>query len=209
KDQSYVLAATGAETLARCLFPLGNANSKLQVRQLANDLGLDVAAKAESLDICFIPDAGPQAYLGSHLGERPGLVLDLDQQVVGQHTGTYQFTVGQRRGLNLGQPAADGKPRYVVAIDPATAVVQVGPAASLDVWDFEVSEATWLVPPSAARIKATVQVRAHGKSYLCTVVQDQSRTTVELAEPIRGLAAGQSAVFYQDDLVLGHGIIDR
>ncbi|MCL1898144.1 MAG: tRNA 2-thiouridine(34) synthase MnmA [Micrococcales bacterium] len=209
KDQSYVLAAAGAETLAHCLFPLGKASTKAEVRQMALDLGLDLATKPESLDICFVSDAGPHSFLRSHLGERPGLVLDLNGQVVGHHSGTYQFTVGQRRGLHLGTPARDGKPRYVVATDPAAAVVRVGPATSLDVDWFEVSDVTWLVPPPSTRTTATVQVRAHGQSHECLVAHHPSKTVVELAQPIRGLAAGQSAVFYHDDLVLGHGIIER
>ena len=208
KDQSYVLAAAGAVALARSWFPLGQVASKTEVRQRATNLGLAAAKQPDSLDICFIPDGNTAGFLRSHLGERPGELIDQTGKVLGQHSGTYQFTVGQRRGLRLSDPAPGGQPRYVTAIDATTGQVRIGATADLEVWRFAVSALEWLVPPANTTVPALVQVRAHSQAMPCRVLAGHNRHTVELDQPIRGLAAGQSAVFYRDDLVLGHGIIE-
>ena len=224
KDQSYVLAAAGGTALTRSWFPLGEFTSKAEVRRKAASLGLPVADKPESVDICFIPDGDTKGFLRARLGEKPGVLVDSGGQVVGRHRGAHQFTVGQRRGLHLGDPAADGEPRYVTAIDTATGVVTVGSATDLEVGRFTVSALDWYEPaPDAtsdggqprlsqerapASRQGLVQVRAHGQAVACQVVPSPVGHTVELAQPIRGLAAGQLAVFYQDDLVIGHGTIE-
>src|SRR5690606_10286897 len=128
KDQSYVLAVAGPERLARAMFPLGGFASKDEVRAEAARRGLSVSAKPDSYDICFVADGDTRGFLRDRLGSRPGEVVDVDGQVVGEHDGAYAFTVGQRRGLALGRPAADGKARYVVDVQPATNTVVVGPA---------------------------------------------------------------------------------
>jgi len=214
KDQSYVLAAAAGRALARSLFPLGEIASKDQVRQLARDFGLPLADQPESQDICFVADAGLPTFLRSRLGARPGVVIDQAGQVVAHHTGAYQFTVGQRRGLHLTNPAVDGQPRYVTAIDAASGVVRVGSAADLEVSQFDVSDLTWLIDPPVAPFDATVQVRAHGRVHPCQIAHGQPAATgswrsVVLRQPIRGLAGGQLAVFYRDDLVVAQGTIER
>jgi tRNA-specific 2-thiouridylase len=132
KDQSYVLAVLSQDRLRRAMFPLG-PTSKDQVRVEASVRGLAVAAKPDSHDICFIADGDTAGWLAQRLGERPGQVLDEDGRVVGAHDGAYAFTVGQRRGLRLANPAADGRPRYVLDVQPVSNTLVVGPRERLHV----------------------------------------------------------------------------
>jgi tRNA-specific 2-thiouridylase len=143
KDQSYVLAVAGPERLARAMFPLGGFASKDEVRAEAARRGLSVSAKPDSYDICFVADGDTRGFLRSRLGSRPGSVVDVSGEVVGEHDGAYAFTVGQRRGLALGRPAADGRARYVVDVQPATNTVVVGPAELLSVDRIAGEEALW------------------------------------------------------------------
>jgi tRNA-specific 2-thiouridylase len=143
KDQSYVLAVAGPERLARAMFPLGGFASKDEVRAEAARRGLSVSAKPDSYDICFVADGDTRGFLQSRLGSRPGAVVDTDGEVVGEHDGAYSFTVGQRKGLGLGRPAADGKARYVVDVQPATNTVVVGPAELLSVDRIAGEKALW------------------------------------------------------------------
>jgi tRNA-specific 2-thiouridylase len=143
KDQSYVLAVAGPERLARAMFPLGGFASKDEVRAEAAKRGLSVSAKPDSYDICFVADGDTRGFLQSRLGSRPGAVVDTDGEVVGEHDGAYSFTVGQRKGLGLGRPAADGKARYVVDVQPATNTVVVGPAELLSVDRIAGEKALW------------------------------------------------------------------
>lgn len=131
KDQSYVLAVSGREGLSRAIFPLGNAPSKAVVRAEAEQLGLPVANKPDSYDICFVADGDTRGFLASHLGTRPGALVSTDGEVLGEHEGYFGFTVGQRKGLGLTRPAPDGRPRYVLDTRPATNEVVVGPAELL------------------------------------------------------------------------------
>ncbi len=132
KDQSYVLAVLTSEQLARAMFPLGDS-TKDEVRKEAADRGLAVATKPDSHDVCFIADGDTRKFLASQLGAAPGRIVEADGTEVGRHDGAFGFTVGQRRGLRIGRPAADGRPRYVLDIEPASGTVTVGPAEALDV----------------------------------------------------------------------------
>ena len=127
KDQSYVLAVSGREGLARALFPLGDAPSKAQVRAEAEARGLPVASKPDSYDICFVGDGDTRGFLTRSLGAHEGTMVSPDGEVLGTHQGYFGFTVGQRKGLGLSQPAEDGRPRYVIETRPATNEVVVGP----------------------------------------------------------------------------------
>ena len=127
KDQSYVLAVLTSEQLSHALFPLGDT-PKAQVRAEAAGRGLAVADKPDSHDVCFIADGDTKAFLARHLGQAPGQIVDTSGAVLGEHDGAYAFTVGQRRGLRVGTPADDGRPRYVLDIEPVTRTVTVGPA---------------------------------------------------------------------------------
>src|ERR1044071_1716023 len=119
KDQSYVLAVLTAGQLEKAMFPLGGT-PKDEVRREAADRGLLVADKPDSHDICFIADGDTRRFLRGKLGNAPGEIVDEDGTPLGRHDGSYGFTVGQRRGLRIGRPAPDGKPRYVLDIEPVT-----------------------------------------------------------------------------------------
>ena len=127
-----MLGVLTADQLARAMFPLGDTD-KHDVRAEAASRGLAVADKPDSHDICFIADGDTRGWLERRLGAQPGRIIDEDGEVLGEHQGAYGFTVGQRRGLRSGTPPPDGRPRYVLDIQPVTNTVVVGPAEALDV----------------------------------------------------------------------------
>ena len=222
KDQSYVLAVMGREELSRVLLPLGEAPSKAWVREEAARRGLGVSAKPDSYDICFIPDGDTQGFLRARLGSRPGEIVSPDGEVLGVHDGYWNFTVGQRRGLRIDRPAPDGAPRYVLETRPGANQVVVGASELLSVDRIEAESVVWLAPEDTGTVSEaateafgeemagrglaavpgdvlTAQVRAHGTP---SVVRGVARSgadglAVELARPIRGVAAGQSLVLYR------------
>lgn len=211
KDQSYVLAVMGPERLGRALFPLGDVPTKSEVRAEAVARGLNVAAKPDSYDICFVADGDTKGFLRSHLGNNPGPIVDQDGVEVGEHDGAFAYTVGQRRGLNLGRPAADGAPRYVLEVKPTTNTVVVGPATLLTVDRIECTDTVWLAAdaPADEPINATVQIRAHGRELPAQVCRHNDELVIDLVDGERGVAAGQSAVVYSGTRVLGQATIAR
>lgn len=208
KDQSYVLAVLGEQRLRRALFPLG-ASTKDEVRREAEAWGLAVARKPDSHDICFIPDGDTAGFLRDRLGERPGPIVDAATGAeIGQHSGTFGFTVGQRRGLGLSRPSATGRPRYVLAIEPVSGAVLVGDSDDLLVTDVSAADAVWCGPLPAVGDRLALQVRAHGAAVPCRVAAVTAGSfTVALAGDLRGVAAGQSAVLYDGDRVVGQATI--
>jgi len=206
KDQSYVLGVLTADQLSRSFFPLGDTN-KSQIRQEAAAHGFSVAAKPDSHDICFIPDGDTRRWLTDRLGEQPGDIVDADGTTVGQHGGTYAFTVGQRRGLRLGQPAAGGEPRYVVEVQPATNTVVVGTSELLGVDAITGSHARWCGPPPEGSVSVGAQVRAHGEEVPATAWADGEQVEVRLQRRIRGVSPGQSVVLYDGTRVVGSATI--
>ncbi|MCL2781799.1 MAG: tRNA 2-thiouridine(34) synthase MnmA, partial [Actinomycetia bacterium] len=210
KDQSYVLAVLDRDQLARVIFPLGD-HTKAEVRAEAARRGLPVADKADSLDICFIPDGDHRGFLARELGASPGPIVDaVTGAVVGAHDGAAGFTVGQRRGLALSRPAPDGARRYVLAVRPAERTVMVGPGALLDCAEIVATRPVWSAgaPPDAA-FDAVVQLRAHGMVCPAEVRVDGETVTARLRAPQRGVAAGQAMVLYDGDFVLGSATIER
>ena len=209
KDQSYVLGVLHQWQLEHALFPLGD-DVKEQVRAEASARGLLVAKKPDSHDICFIPDGDTAGFLTRQLGERPGHIIDARTGAsLGEHRGTYAYTVGQRRGLALDHPAEDGGRRYVVDISIATGTVQVGPAELLDVSAIEGTHCTWAGPPLTPRPTAVhAQMRAHGEAIPATAAFVDGRLSVELGTAIRGLATGQTVVVYEGSRVIGSATID-
>jgi tRNA-uridine 2-sulfurtransferase len=211
KDQSYVLAVLTSDQLAHAMFPLGDT-PKVQVRAEASRRGLAVADKPDSHDVCFIADGDTRGFLAKHLGEAPGQIVDASGAVLGEHDGAYAFTVGQRKGLRVGTPAADGKPRYVLDIEPVTRTVTVGPAEGLDVTEITAIRPVWTgcVPPSAAEPReCLVQLRAHGDTHACTAWEDEGQLSIRLHHPARGVAKGQAAVLYDGTAVLGSATISE
>jgi tRNA-specific 2-thiouridylase len=207
KDQSYVLAVLTGAQLSRAMFPLGDS-TKEQVRAEAAARGLAVADKPDSHDVCFIPDGDTQRFLQARLGSAPGPIVDHDGREIGSHQGSHGFTVGQRRGLGIGVPAADGRPRYVLDIEPVSRTVLVGPAEALDTDLITASRPVWTgCDPPAGPIDALVQLRAHGDTYPATCWPDGDSLVIALARPARGVARGQAAVLYAGETVLGSATI--
>jgi tRNA-specific 2-thiouridylase len=205
KDQSYVLGVLTREQLQRSLFPLGD-DLKADVRAEAAERGLSVARKPDSHDICFISDGDTAGFLQDKLGQRPGFVVDESGEVVGEHLGTHQFTIGQRRGLKLGRPAPDGRPRYVLDISPVDNTVTVGPVERLTVDRLTCIRPTWAGPVREGPWRGEVQIRAHGEP-VGAVLDIGEGAVVELDEPLTGVAPGQAAVFYDGTRVVGSATI--
>jgi tRNA-uridine 2-sulfurtransferase len=212
KDQSYVLAVLSGDQLARAMFPLGGS-TKDQVRREAAQRGLGVADKPDSHDVCFIADGDTRKFLEAQLGTAPGSIVDARGTVVGSHTGSYGYTVGQRRGLRLGTPAPDGRPRYVLSIEPASNTVTVGPAEALDVAEIEARRPVWSgCRPPVGQLECLAQLRAHGYAYPARAWldgDDGEVLRIRLSEPARGVAPGQAAVLYDGPTVLGSATITR
>lgn len=231
KDQSYVLGVLTERQLAHCYFPLGDTPSKGLVRAEAAERGLQVAHKPDSHDICFIPDGDTRGWLSGHVDREPGEILDESGEVIGRHDGAHGYTVGQRRGLQLGRPAPDGKPRYVLSIRPVSNQVVVGPKEHLAISRIAGGRFSWAGEPGfdiAETFTCEVQIRAHAEPVPATArlepILDEDRTEqhradathevvvdidLEHAEPLLGVAPGQTAVLYIGTRVLGQFTIDR
>ena len=212
KDQSYVLAVLTADQLAHTLFPLGQL-TKTQVREIAAERGFAVAAKPDSYDICFIPDGDTRGYLAEKLGRRAGPVVDADTgEHVGTHDGWYGYTVGQRKGLHLTRPAADGRPRYVLGVEPVSGTVTVGAATGLDVTVITGERIVWSAgEPPVFPFRTVTQLRAHGGVGRGSADLVDGRLRVVLDDPMRGVAPGQTVVLYDagNEFVLGAATIVR
>ena len=209
KDQSYVLGVLEQWQLERALFPVGDT-TKPDIRKEAEQLDLLVAKKPDSHDICFIPDGDTAGFLQSRLGSQPGQIVDaLNGEVVGEHQGAHTFTIGQRRGLALGNPADDGKARYVTSIDVKSKTVFVGPPRLLEVNEITGVKPTFTNSKFKVGESLQVQWRAHGNAVNCEIREfADSRVTFETEEFLRGVAPGQQAVFYDGDRVVGSVVID-
>lgn len=201
RDQSYFLFATTREQLDYLRFPLGDL-PKAAVRELARELGLIVADKPDSQDICFVPNGDYASIVKKIRPEaaRAGDIVDLDGAVLGRHAGLIHFTVGQRRGIDVGGQAA---PLYVVRLEPEEARVVVGPKAALAVAGARISDLNWL--GEAQRDELTVKVRSMARPAPASF--DGERVWFEAPE--YGVAPGQAAVIYEASRVLGGGWIDE
>ncbi len=208
RDQSWFLFATTRAELARTLFPLGAMADKAAVRAEAARLGLPVAAKPDSQDICFVPNgsyADLVARLRPEAGE-PGEIVTAEGRVLGRHDGIAGYTVGQ--GKRLGTAAmADGTRQIVTAIDPARRRIVVGPPAS-GTRDVSLTELNWLIAPPAAPLRCTVKLRAREVPQPASVFPAATGVRVRLDAPALP-APGQACVFYDGDRVLGGGFIAR
>jgi tRNA-specific 2-thiouridylase len=194
KDQAYMLAGLSRESLARLRFPLGDL-TKVQVRAIAAEHELPVASTPDSQDLCFLAGTGRAAFLARHgdLGERPGDIVDSGGRVLGRHRGAHHFTVGQRRGLEVG---GEPEPLYVLRTDADANVVTVGPRAALATRAVRVRDARLHAP--ATEVDA-VKLRYRARAVPCSLDGD----TVALRDPVDGAAPGQTAVFLRGDAVLG------
>lgn len=206
KDQTYVLYTLTQDQLKRILFPLGNL-TKTDVRALAQKRGLTNAQKKDSQDICFVPDGDYATYIETILGITvpPGPFTDMDGRVLGKHRGLIHYTIGQRRGLNM----SFDRPKYVVSKDASTNTVVIGDERDLYSVDMTVQNINLIaIENLTAPVRATVKTRYSQKeaSALLSPLSDDT-IAVRFDAPQRAVTAGQSAVFYQGDIVLGGGII--
>lgn len=210
KDQSYVLGVLTADQLAHSLFPLGT-DTKDEVRREAERRGLQVARKPDSHDICFVADGDTPGWLHDKLGTKPGVIVDEEGEVLRAHDGAFAYTIGQRRGLRLGRPAADGRPRFVLDIEPVSGTVTVGPREHLAVEKIEGIRPLWCATPPTGQVSCTVQLRAHGDEHRATVEvesrDDGDHVHITLHDPAYGIAPGQAAVLYDGSRVLGSATI--
>ena len=212
KDQSYVLGVLTAEQLRHAMFPLGSTPSKALVRAEATQRGLGVAAKPDSHDICFIPDGDTRGWLAGQVGAQAGDILDRSGAVIGSHGGAHAFTVGQRKGLNIGFPADDGRPRFVLEVRPRDNTVVVGPREALDIAEIAGSRISWAgaaPEDTGTPFDCEVQIRAHADPVAAVAILRAGEMVITPGSPLNGVAPGQSAVIYLGTRVLGQFTIDR
>lgn len=211
KDQSYFLWGLTQEQLARSEFPLGEL-SKDDVRAAARQANLPVADKPESMELCFVPNGNYVQFIeaysresGAPLSNSEGEIVSEDGAVIGRHGGVHNFTIGQRKGLGL----AAGKPLYVLAIDRERNRVVVGEDDSLRTTLCEVQEANWIAHhPSSAPVRAAVKIRhKHAPAAATVTPLGDSEARIVFDTPQRAITAGQGAVFYDGERVLGGGWI--
>jgi tRNA-specific 2-thiouridylase len=206
KDQSYFLFSLSQDQLAGALFPVGSL-SKPAVRAEARRLGLTVADKADSQEICFVPDGDYATFVASRTaGTRSGAILDEHGRTLATHGGVHRFTIGQRKGLGI----ATGMPLYVVKIDADYADVTVGPRSSLERTTLTASNVNWVsvdAPPGWLRSSAQIRHRHRAAAGRVRAL-DGARAEFEFDEPQAAVTPGQAVVFYDEDVVVGGGWIE-
>jgi tRNA-specific 2-thiouridylase len=210
KDQSYFLFGLTQDQLARVQFPLGD-HFKQDVQRWAGFLCLDPELPKESQEICFIPSGGYQEFLTERHPVDPavsrGPIIDREGNVLGEHKGLFAYTIGQRRGLGIASTA----PLYVVELDVSTNAVRVGSARDLDCGGFNASSVNWVsVDPPISTLCCSVKIRHQHQPALARVTPlRRDRVQVDFETPQRAVAPGQAAVFYDGDVLLGGGIIEK
>ena len=207
KDQSYFLFSLNQQQLQHAVCPLGDM-SKAEIREIARSIGLKVADKVDSQEICFVPGNDYKAFLRSHMGSdefHPGGIYDKNGKFLAKHDGIELFTIGQRKGLPGGSPT----PLYVIDIDPQTSSVIVGSAEDLLTSDFEVDRLCGLAPSDPPQ-ELTVKIRyAHPGTPATVIPQADGTAKVHLHQAQKAVTPGQAAVFYDGDTVAGGGWITR
>ena len=207
KDQSYFLFSLTQDQLASAMFPVGSL-TKPEVRRQARRLALQVAEKPDSQEICFVPDGDYASFVAGkapHVAQSGAIVTESGEQL-GTHAGIHRFTIGQRKGLGVSQPA----PMYVLRIDADTGDVTVGPRSSLDRTSLTASGVNWVAvdTPGAWRT-VTAQIRhRHAPAAARVRALEGGRAELEFDAPQSAITPGQAVVFYQDDVVVGGGWID-
>lgn len=213
KDQSFFLFGLTQDQLARTMFPLGEF-TKVEVRDRARDLGLPVAEKLDSQEICFVPNGDYAAFIDAYFKEQGvspqatrGEIIDRDGNVLGEHGGVHKFTVGQRKGLRI----AAAKPLYVIATEPSSQRVFVGRNDELLRGGLTAREVNWISIAGVSQPRrAAVRIRHRHVAAPATLLptSDPARVDVRFDEPQRAVTPGQAAVFYDGDVVLGGGWIE-
>lgn len=206
KDQSYFLFTLSQAQLTRALFPVGELD-KTAVREWARELGLPVAEKPDSYEICFVEAGNHATFVERATGDRrAGAIRDLAGRVVGRHEGIHRFTVGQRKGLGISSPT----PLYVVDIDADSSAVTVGPREALERRELTASEVNWIAgEPPADGMRVTAQIRHRHREAAATLQPlADNRVRATFDDPQVAIAPGQAVVFYEGESVVGGGWID-
>jgi len=209
KDQSYALFGIKRKYLERMLLPVGHFEKPL-IREIAGQLGLNVAEKKDSQEICFVTSGKHDEFVRSRRGEEggqtAGQIVTTDGTVVGEHPGIEGFTIGQRKGLRV----AMGEPYFVVRIEPETKRVVIGSKDELGRTQLTASETNWLVPPPTnTEFRCLAQIRYNSRAHAATAkVLPDDRLQIEFDAPQDGIAPGQAVVCYDGERVLGGGWID-
>lgn len=207
KDQSYFLYDLTQDLLAGTVFPLGETH-KTETRQIAAEFGLSTAEKPESMDLCLVESNGSmREFLDKYIDRKKGDIVDRSGKVLGQHDGIHHYTIGQRRGIGV----AAAEPLYVIEIDPVMNRVIVGSRDRVTQTECTVQRVNWVsVNDPTAPIRAEVQVRYRTPPAPVTVIPlENSRIKLVFDEPQFGITPGQAAVWYDGDILLGGGIIER
>jgi tRNA-specific 2-thiouridylase len=206
KDQSYFLFSLTQEQLSCAVFPVGSL-SKPAVRAEAHRLGLAVADKPDSQEICFVPDGDYAAFVASRTADaRNGAIVDDQGRTLGTHEGVHRFTIGQRKGLGI----AMGVPLYVVKIDAESGDVTVGPRSALERTTLTASGVNWVsIEAPSAWLRASAQIRHRHRAAAGRVrALDDDRAEFEFDDAQAAVTPGQAVVFYDDDVVVGGGWIE-
>jgi tRNA-specific 2-thiouridylase len=208
KDQSYFLFATTQEQLDFLHFPLGGM-AKENTRKLAEEYGIPIFNKPDSQDICFVPD-GDYASIVRKVRPNaisPGDIIHIeDSRVVGKHSGIINFTIGQRRGLNIG---GTPEPLYVIKIDAEKNRIYVGPESALDSTTFKIRDVNWLTPIPGEPLDVTIKIRSAHQPVPAIITANENGAEVKLLQPQKSVTPGQACVMYEGERVLGGGWITR
>ena len=206
KDQSYVLWNIPKDLIEHVVFPLSDFESKDEIRKIASENNLKVANKPDSEDICFIPDGNYKKFLENNSDIKPkeGNIVNSKGDILGKHTGLYNYTIGQRKGLGISNPV----PLFVLGFNPLRNEVIVGEEAELYKKEITVSDINLLlVDEIKTQMEVTVKTRYSSKEAKAKIIQEGTNIKVVFDEPQKAITPGQSAVFYIDDIVLGGGKI--
>ena len=208
KDQSYVLWNIPKDLIEHIVFPLGNFESKDEIRKIASENNLKVANKPDSEDICFIPDGNYKKFLENNSDIKPkeGNIVNSKGKILGKHTGLYNYTIGQRKGLGI----SNSVPLFVLGFNPLKNEVIVGEKEELYKKEITVSDINLLLVDEINEwMEVTVKTRYSAKEAKAKIIQDDSNIKVVFDEPQKAITPGQSAVFYVDDIVVGGGKIEK
>lgn len=206
KDQSYVLWNIPKELIEHVIFPLGDFESKEQIREIARQNNLKVANKPDSEDICFVPDGNYKKFLENNSDIKPkiGKIVRTNGEILGKHKGLYNYTIGQRKGLGISYSC----PLFVIGFNPAKNELIVGEEKELYKKEIEVTDINLLLVDQITEpMEVDVKTRYSSKMAKAKIIQEGNKIKVTFNEPQKAITPGQSAVFYVDDIVLGGGKI--
>lgn len=207
KDQSYFLFTLKDKHLNRLMFPLGD-KTKPEVRQIANELGVKVANKSESMGVCFITGSSYKEFLEPYTrkGKEKGDIVDTDGNYLGEHNGIMNYTIGQRRGLGI----AAGKPMYVVRVDAQNNLIVLGEEKDLHYKSLKADNVSWVNQPEEDRIRVNAKIRYRHDGDPATVELDsENKAEIHFDKPQRAITPGQAIVFYNGERLLGGGWISE